>query len=45
MKEIWYRYIFVDGVEIVTRGLSRIELNAEIRKHGALVKKEIIKGE
>ena len=45
MKEIWWRYVFVDGVEIITRGLNKNELRIEVQKHGVLVKKEIIKGD
>jgi hypothetical protein len=37
MKLYWY--IFADGYRYGTRGLSRCELAAKVRKHGRLVSK------
>jgi hypothetical protein len=38
-KYKWYKYLFADGRAMVTRGLSKIELDTEIQKHGKLISK------
>ena len=35
-----YWFIFTDGYEVCTRGLSKQELRVEERKHGKLIAKE-----
>ena len=37
---MFYWFIFTDGYEVCTRGLSKQELKAEERKHGKLIVKE-----
>ena len=32
----WYRYVFEDGYVMICRGMSRLELDVENRKHGEL---------
>ena len=36
-KYQWYRYIFEDGHVEICKGMSRLELNVENRKHGKLI--------
>lgn len=38
--KMFYWFIFTDGYEVCTKGLSKQELKAEERKHGKLIAKE-----
>lgn len=40
-KVVWYRFEFEDGNVQICRGMSRLELKVEIRKHGKLISKTI----
>lgn len=35
----WFEFTFEDGYKMICRGLSKIELQAEVRKHGRLISK------
>ena len=38
-KDQWYRFVFEDGYQVITRGFDRVEMKWEILKHGKLVDK------
>lgn len=35
----WYTFRFADGSEVICRGMSRVELQHEVLKHGKLISK------
>ena len=36
-SKVWKWYFFEDGYAVCTRGLDKVELQAEVRKHGKLL--------
>jgi len=41
-KEKWYRFTFEDGYYCEARGLDKLELEAEKKRHGRLISKDLV---